>query len=141
MRRSVLVHLSAPTEGPIHTVRGMTVAMIFEFSFDPDAPDIHTEYLRESDEVRRQLAGYEGFLGVERFQSTTDPHKFVAIGFFADEAAVTRWRTAPEHRRVQALGRARLFTRYRLRMANVTRDYGTDDRSQAPDDSQARTAT
>lgn len=115
----------------------MTVAMIFEFSFDPDAPDIYNEYLRESDEVRRQLAGYEGFLGVERFRSTTDPHKFVAIGFFADEAAVTRWRTAPEHRRVQALGRARLFTRYRLRMANVTRDYGTDNHSQTPDDSRA----
>lgn len=113
----------------------MTVAMIFEFSFDPDAPAIYEEYLRESDEVRERLARYEGFLGVERFQSTTDPHRFVAIGFFADEAAVMRWRTAPEHRRVQVLGRKRLFASYRLRMANVIRDYGTDDHRQAPDDS------
>jgi heme-degrading monooxygenase HmoA len=116
-------------------VLGMTIAMIFEFSFDPDAPEIYQEYLRESEVVRQRLAGREGFLGVERFQSTNDPHSFVAIGFFADEAAVKRWRAAPEHRRVQALGRTRLFTRYRLRMAKVTRDYGPDDRDQAPADS------
>jgi heme-degrading monooxygenase HmoA len=113
------------------------VAMIFEFWFDPEAPHIFEEYLRESDVVRRRLAEYEGFLGVERFQSTADPNKFVAIGFFENEAAVKRWRTAPEHRHVQSLGRNRLFTRYRLRMADVTRDYGTDDRRQAPRDSRA----
>ena|SRR5215218_3464832 len=119
------------------TSAGTVVAMIFEFWFDPDRPDIFEEYLRESDEVRRRLADFEGFLGVERFQSTADPDKFVAIGFFADEAAVTRWRRAPEHRRVQALGRSRLFSRYRLRMANVTRDYDRQARQQAPDDSRA----
>jgi heme-degrading monooxygenase HmoA len=116
---------------------GSVVAMIFEFWFDPEAPDIYQEYLRESEEVRRQLAGYEGFLAVERFQSTADPHKFVAIGFFSDEAAVERWRTAPEHRRVQTLGRNRLFSRYRLRMANLTRDYDSERRGQAPRDSRA----
>jgi heme-degrading monooxygenase HmoA len=115
----------------------MTVAMIFEFWFDPDSPDRYEEYLRESAQVRHRLAGHDGFLGVERFQSTTDPHKFVAVGFFADEAAVTRWRAVPEHRRAQSLGRTRLFTRYRLRMADVTRDYGTDDHRQAPEDSRA----
>jgi heme-degrading monooxygenase HmoA len=119
------------------TGAGPVVAMIFEFWFDPERPDIYQEYLRESDDVRRRLAEYEGFLGVERFQSTADPNKFVAVGFFADEAAVKRWRTAPEHRRVQTLGRTRLFSRYRLRMADVTRDYDSDRRRQAPRDSRA----
>ena len=109
--------------------------MIFEFWFDPDAPEIYEEYLQESAQVRRRLAEFEGFEGVERFESTAEPGKFVAIGFFTDENAVARWRTAPEHRRVQALGRARLFTRYRLRMAEVTRDYDSDDRTHAPRDS------
>jgi heme-degrading monooxygenase HmoA len=121
----------------VPTTGGPVVAMIFEYWFDPEAPDIHEEYLRESDHVRRLVAGFEGFLGVERFRSTADANKFVAIGFFEDEAAVTRWRTAPEHRRVQALGRQRLFTRYRLRMADVTRDYGTHDHRQTPADSRA----
>lgn len=48
---------------------------------------------------------------------------------------MTAWRNTPEHRRVQALGRDRLFTRYRLRMANVTRDYDGEDRAEAPADS------
>lgn len=109
--------------------------MIFEFWFDPDRTDIYSEYLRESADIRRRLADYDGVLGVERFQSTEDPHKFVAIGFFTDEDAVRRWRRAPEHRRVQALGRNRLFTDYRLRMANVTRDYHAGNRGQAPQDS------
>jgi heme-degrading monooxygenase HmoA len=120
---------------------GNVVAMIFEFWFDPEAPELYEEYLRESAEVRRRLADIEGFEGVERFQSTAEPGKFVAIGFFSDEDAVTRWRTTPEHRRVQALGRNRLFARYRLRMASVTRDYGRDNRAQAPRDSRAWHAT
>lgn len=76
-----------------------------------------------------------GFRGVERFESCATPGKFVAIGVFDDEDAVTRWRNRPEHRRVQGLGRARLFVDYRLRMAEVTRDYGPHNRKEAPNDS------
>jgi heme-degrading monooxygenase HmoA len=111
------------------------IAMIFEFWFDPTAPEIYEDYLRASDLVRRELGAVEGFEGVERFRSTADPQKFVAIGFFTDEAAVAQWRTNPRHRRVQELGRSRYFVRYRLRMAEVVRDYSGDDRAQAPPDS------
>lgn len=111
--------------------------MIFEFWFDPANPEVYQEYLRESEQVRASLDDYEGFHCVERFQSTSEANKFVAIGFFSDEEAVRRWRTAPEHRRVQTLGRDRLFTGYRLRMANVTRDYDSARRSQAPPDSRS----
>ncbi|MGQ0836972.1 antibiotic biosynthesis monooxygenase family protein [Actinokineospora sp.] len=109
--------------------------MIFEYWFDPAAPELFDEYLRESDQVREVLTEIEGFRGVERFESSGTPGKFVAIGFFDDEAAVTRWRNRPEHRRVQGLGRGRLFTDYRLRMAEVIRDYGPKDRNEAPRDS------
>jgi heme-degrading monooxygenase HmoA len=111
------------------------MAMIFEFWFDPATPEIYEDYVRASELVRRELAAVEGFQGVERFRSTADPQKFVAIGFFTDETAVTQWRTNPQHRRVQELGRRRYFVRYRLRMAEVVRDYGGDDRAQAPSDS------
>ncbi len=113
------------------------IAMIFEFWFDQNSPDIYHEYLDTSTELRTYLADLEGFRGVERFESTTEPGKFVAVGFFDDEEAVTEWRNRPEHRQVQALGRSRLFTNYRLRMAEVVRDYGPDDRDQAPADSRA----
>lgn len=111
------------------------VAMIFEFWFDPDDRSTFDEYLAASTDVRELLAGMDGFEGVERFQSTAEPGKYVALGFFRDEAAVTAWRTHPGHRRVQQLGRDRFFTGYRLRIAEVVRDYGPDERAQAPDDS------
>ena len=52
-----------------------------------------------------------------------------------DEAAVEAWRNVAEHRAAQAKGRAGIFTDYRLRIASVIRDYGMNDRAQAPKDS------
>jgi hypothetical protein len=42
-----------------------------------------------------------------------------------------------DHRKAQAKGRARIFEDYRLRIASVIRDYGMDEREQAPKDSLA----
>jgi heme-degrading monooxygenase HmoA len=109
--------------------------MIFEFWLDLADTETHQEYLRESARLRELLAEIEGFRGIERYESSSEPGKFVAIGFFDSEAAVTAWRNLPEHRRAQVLGRDRFFTNYRLRMAEVVRDYGPGDRAQAPADS------
>jgi heme-degrading monooxygenase HmoA len=111
------------------------IAMIFEFWFDPDDQTVFEEYLAEAAKLRELLPEIDGFEGIERFTSVSEPGKFVAIGFFRDEEAVAIWRNTPQHRRVQALGRQRLFTDYRLRMAEVIRDYGRDDRTEAPTDS------
>ncbi|SDR03071.1 antibiotic biosynthesis monooxygenase family protein [Thermostaphylospora chromogena] len=111
------------------------IAMIFEYWFDPDDEATYREYLAESAELRKALPALDGFLGVERYASDTEPGKYLAVGFFRDEEAVAAWRAHPAHRRAQALGRRRFFTRYRLRMAEVVRDYGMDDRAQAPADS------
>ena len=108
--------------------------MIFEFSLDPDDRAIREEYSQESARLRELLPGIDGFLGIERFASEQEPGRYVAIGYFRNEAAVTAWRNSSAHRRAQALGR-RLFTGYRLRMATVLRDYGPRDRDQAPADS------
>lgn len=110
------------------------MAMIFEFWMNRDET-VSDEYLATSFQLRKVLAGFDGFAGVERFESCSEPGKFVAIGFFDDEATVSRWRMTPEHRRAQQLGRSRYFTNYRLRMAELVRDYGPADRSEAPTDS------
>jgi heme-degrading monooxygenase HmoA len=111
------------------------IAMIFEYWFDPDDQQTFEEYLDAAGRLRELLPRIDGFEGVERLQSTTEPGKYVALGFFRDESAVTAWRTHPEHRRVQQLGRDRFFTDYRLRIAEVVRDYGPGQRAQAPGDS------
>ena len=65
----------------------------------------------------------------------TDPSKVLSLSFFEDEAAIIRWRNLAAHRGAQATGRGGVFDDYRLRIANVVRDYGMFDRAEAPADS------
>jgi heme-degrading monooxygenase HmoA len=83
------------------------------------------------------LQGIDGFLSVERFRSITDTEKLLSLSFWRDEDAVREWRNRAVHRSVQAQGRAGVFRDYRLRIADVIRDYGLNDRGQAPVDSRA----
>ncbi len=92
-------------------------------------------YLDLAAALKADLEQIDGFISVERFQSLNDPGKLVSLSFFRDEAAVQRWRNRPGHRATQAKGRSRVFSDYRLRIAEVGRDYGLNDRTEAPQDS------
>jgi heme-degrading monooxygenase HmoA len=108
------------------------IAVIFEV--EPAAGCDQT-YLDLAAGLRPELAALDGFLSVERFQSLADPHRLLSLSFFRDEAAVRTWRNLPAHRAAQALGREGVFAGYRLRIAEVVRDYGLHDRGGAPEDS------
>ena len=108
------------------------IVMVFEFDVEPHE---YEAYLQESADLRPHLGRIEGFISVERFASQATEGRFVAIGYFETEEAVTEWRSLQEHRRAQALGRRRFFTSYRLVMAEALRDYTHDRRDQAPQDS------
>lgn len=108
------------------------IAVIFEVF--PAAGRKET-YLDIAAGLKPQLEAVDGFISVERFQSLSDPDKLLSLSFWRDEEAVARWRQAADHRRAQAEGRAGIFSDYRLRIAGVIRDYGLNDRDQAPDDS------
>lgn len=92
-------------------------------------------YLDLAAELKPELEQIDGFISVERFQSLTDSGKLLSLSFWRDEEAVQNWRNRPNHRATQAKGRAGVFKDYRLRIAGVIRDYGMDDRAQAPEDS------
>jgi heme-degrading monooxygenase HmoA len=85
--------------------------------------------------LRPLLAQIDGFLSIERFESLTEPGKILSLSFWRDEDAVRQWRNVDEHRRVQGAGRKTIFADYRLRVAQVLRDYGLHDRAGAPVDS------
>ncbi len=95
------------------------------------------DYLAAAERLRPLLAGIDGFISIERFQSLAEPGKVLSLSLWRDEAAVERWRGLEAHRRVQAAGRAGIFEDYRLRVARVLRDYGLEDRAEAPADSRA----
>jgi len=92
-------------------------------------------YLDLAGELRSELHSVEGFISVERFESIYEPGKMLSLSFWRDEAAVTTWRNHVRHRETQAKGRSGIFTNYRLRVAQVERDYGLNERNQAPADS------
>lgn len=108
------------------------IAVIFEAWVPGEA---QTEYLDLATELRPLLADLEGFISIERFQSLTSPGKVLSLSFWRDEVAVAQWRNLPEHRRVQAAGRDHVFADYRLRIADVSRDYSMRARNEAPADS------
>jgi len=108
------------------------IAVIFEVW---PAAGRESAYLDIAASLRDELAAIPGFISVERFQSLTEPGKLLSLSFFRDEAAVAEWRNRERHRAAQSAGRGGIFADYRLRIAAVTRDYGMNDREQAPPDS------
>ena len=85
--------------------------------------------------LRADLEKIDGFVSIERFQSLATPEKFVSISFWRDEEAILAWRSLERHRSAQSEGRAGIFADYRLRVASVVRDYGMNERTEAPRDS------
>jgi len=96
------------------------------------------DYLGMAAGLKPLLETIDGFLSIERFESLTEPGKVLSLSFWRDEAAVAAWRNLEPHRRAQAAGRHEIFQDYRLRIAQVVRDYGMTERAEAPADSRAR---
>lgn len=108
------------------------IAIIFEVE---PAEGHHDAYLDIAAKLKPELEKIDGFISVERFQSITNPGKMLSLSFFRDEQAVIAWRNLEAHRRAQAAGRGGIFAGYRLRVAQVLRDYGLTERDEAPGDS------
>jgi heme-degrading monooxygenase HmoA len=108
------------------------IAVIFEVW-----PRDKQRYLDIAADLRPLLDEIDGFISIERFASLSEKDKILSLSFWRDEAAVTAWRNLPLHRAAQDEGRAKVFEDYRLRIAGVIRDYGMNDREQAPTDSRA----
>src|SRR5262245_30922452 len=108
------------------------IAVIFEGIAQDDRKEA---YLEVAARLRPLLENIDGFISIERFQSLTTPGKVLSLSFWRDEEAVRQWRNLPSHREAQRAGRQSIFQDYRLRVAHVLRDYGMNEREQAPEDS------
>lgn len=108
------------------------IAVIFEVYPRPEHKQRNLDIAAE---LRSLLDGIDGFISIERFESLSEPGKILSLSFWRDEAAVAAWRALEPHRAAQEQGRASIFSDYRLRIAEVARDYGLHDRNAAPADS------
>ncbi|HRO04708.1 MAG TPA: antibiotic biosynthesis monooxygenase [Terricaulis sp.] len=106
------------------------IAVIFEVEpRDADA------YFDLAARLRPLLDEIDGFISIERFRSLSDERRILSLSFWRDEEAIAAWRNLEAHRVAQMEGRARIFRDYRLRIAQVARDYGMNERDEAPTDS------
>ena len=108
------------------------IAVIFEVT---PLPGMEQRYFDIAVELRESLQAIDGFVSVERFQSLTRPGTYLSLSYWRDEEAVRTWRGKTDHRAGQAEDRARVFADYRVRVAQVLRDYTQTVRDQAPNDS------
>lgn len=110
----------------------MMIAVIFEVF---PAEGKVEEYLDIAAKLKPQLEKIDGFISIERFSSLIEEGKVLSLSFWRDEEAISEWRNLEAHRIAQEKGRDGVFKSYRLRVANVCRDYGMNSREQAPTDS------
>ena len=111
------------------------IAVIFEVQPKPG----HAQrYFEIAAELKPMLEAIDGFVSVERFESLTQPGRYLSLSYWRDEDAVRAWRNHALHREGQREGRNVVFDDYRIRVAAVLRDYGLHERAQAPEDSRVR---
>jgi heme-degrading monooxygenase HmoA len=111
------------------------LAVIFEVEPNPERYD---EYLTIAAQLRPELEKIDGFISVERFSSLYNEGKILSLSFWRDERAILAWREHPLHREMQRRGREAIFRDYRLRVANIVRDYGMFERDESPQSFPAR---
>ena len=96
------------------------IVVIFEVVIPPErAP----RYFDLAAALRPELEQVDGFISVERFESMTSENKYVSLSFWRDRAAVEAWFLHGGHRAAQDEGRGSIFEDYRIRVAEVFRDY------------------
>ena len=105
------------------------IAVIFEVKIKEG---MQAEYLEIAAELREHLAQVDGFISIERFTSLSEAGKLCSLSFWKDEASIKQWREFDLHRLAQEKGKAGIFADFRIRVAEVLRDYGMDDRKEVP---------
>ena len=104
-------------------------AVIFEV--EPEKGSAQ-EYFDLAAELRPELEKIDGFISVERFTSMNNEGKYLSVSFWRDKNALNQWREHLGYREAQKKGISAIFRNYRIRVAEVIRDYGKDDRREAP---------
>ena len=98
------------------------VIVIFEFEPEPQFED---RYFELASQLREEVEKIDGFLSVERFESLNNSKRFVSISTWRDMDAVKAWHSHADHMASQTEARASgIFKDFRIRVANVVRDYG-----------------
>ncbi|MCF6439712.1 antibiotic biosynthesis monooxygenase [Pseudoalteromonas luteoviolacea] len=106
------------------------IAVIFEVNLKPEGKEAYFDIAAE---LKNVLVKQPGFILIERFVNVSDSDRYLSLSFWDDKASVLGWRDQFEHRRAQYIGKSELFLDFRLRVANIIRDYDMS-KTQAPNE-------
>lgn len=132
----IMMHCSLEPNYSFDSYKGLVNMLAVIFEVIPTSEG-KAEYLEIAMVLRKFLEEREGFISIERFQSLSDENKILSLSFWRDEESIRAWRNLFEHREAQVKGKNLLFSSYRIRVAEICRDYTSDNRKEAPSDSNA----
>ena len=95
-------------------------AVIFEVELQEGGQE---QYLAIAAQLKKQLVEMPGFLSIERFESLVNEGKLLSLSFWERKEDISNWKKNLDHMNAQTQGRARLFKDYRIRLAQVYKDY------------------
>lgn len=92
------------------------IALFFEVQTRPGHRD---QYLDLAASLKPDLTAMGGCLFIDRFSSPSRENLLLSYQIWQDEAAMTAWRVHGYHHEVQTIGREKVFSDYRIRIAQV----------------------
>ena len=100
--------------------------VVFEFTLNKGVGDRYFELVGM---MREEIQNQPGFISIERFRHLDDEDRVVSISTWESEDAIKEWKANLKHRMAQKEGKKLIFKSYRLRVANVIRDYGMTEKT------------
>lgn len=93
--------------------------MISQF-FEVEIKQGHANrYLDLAASLKPALTAMGGCLFIDRFKSLTRQNLLLSYQIWQDEGSMTAWRVDAGHHKVQEIGREKVFSDYRIRIAQV----------------------
>ncbi len=98
------------------------VIVVFQFSTNPKMSD---EYFKEVELLKKEIENEEGFISAERYASKAVKDSYVSISTWKDKKSVENWHKNKRHQLSQNKGKEKIFKSFRIRVAEVFKDYGS----------------
>ncbi len=92
------------------------IGLFFEVQTRPGHRD---QYLNLAASLKPELEAIGGCVFIDRFRSLTQENLLLSYQIWQDEGALTAWRAHAHHHDVQTTGREKVFSDYRIRVAQV----------------------